>query len=367
MALNKNTYANILKAGTQAAYEAIQTKDNSVLYFCTDTGKIYKGSTDFTNSVVLAASKPDTPIVGKLYVLADTNTVEVYVGGAWKVVSYPTATTIDVNSDDVHVATAKAVYDAITDAVADLAGSENTIKSIGKGDTDGSIKITKGDDSASDLTIDGVVTTPTWNSDTRVLTLPVNGGAAVEVNIGKDIFLDPAKEQKYNPDTKCIELYLNDGTGEKEATKISIPAESLVNDYTVGDTATVALTLGDDHKITAAVKLSDDIKNAIVVDGEKGLMVDLSAYALTDTVDSQIATVTGLANAAQAKADANEAAITILNGDANTAGSVDAKVKVAKDAADAAQAKADANADDIATLDYNLNALANATTVWGTF
>ena len=114
------TYPNILKYGLQASYDALGSKDSNVLYFCTDTKKIYKGDIDFTDSVVLAATKPATSIIaGKLYVIADTGTVEVYSGGAWHVVSYPVATTISAASDDVHVATAKAVYDYVDDAIAD--------------------------------------------------------------------------------------------------------------------------------------------------------------------------------------------------------------------------------------------------------
>ena len=108
-----NTYNQILRAGTQAAYAALGSYDSNVLYFCTDSGKIYKGDVDFSNHVIVAAAKPETPIAGKLYVLTDTNTIEVYVSGAWKVVSYPTVTAIDVNSTDAQVATAKAVWDAI--------------------------------------------------------------------------------------------------------------------------------------------------------------------------------------------------------------------------------------------------------------
>ena len=82
------TYPNILKYGLQASYDALGVKDSNVLYFCTDTKKIYKGDIDFTDSVVLAATKPATGIIaGKLYVLADTGTVEVYAGGAWHVVA----------------------------------------------------------------------------------------------------------------------------------------------------------------------------------------------------------------------------------------------------------------------------------------
>ena len=138
-------YSQILKHGLQASYDALQTKDANVLYFCTDTQKIYKGDVDFSNNIIVAATKPAAPVAGKVYVLADTDTVEVYVNGAWKVVSYPTVTSIDVNSDDKHVATAKAIYDAIQDAIADLAGSADTVKAIGAGTTDGSVEVTKGD------------------------------------------------------------------------------------------------------------------------------------------------------------------------------------------------------------------------------
>ena len=74
------TYTGILKYGTQAAYEALGAKVDSCLYFCTDTGKLYKGSVDFSNSSVIAASKPAAPVVGKIYILADTKTAEIYDG-----------------------------------------------------------------------------------------------------------------------------------------------------------------------------------------------------------------------------------------------------------------------------------------------
>ena len=53
------TIANILKAGLQAAYNQLETKDANTLYFCTDTGKMYKGEVDFTESVKVVATKPD--------------------------------------------------------------------------------------------------------------------------------------------------------------------------------------------------------------------------------------------------------------------------------------------------------------------
>ena len=72
MAVVAKTYPNILKYGLQAAYNDIAVKDPNVLYFCTDTKKIYKGNVDFTDSVVLATSHAEvtSPIVGKLYVFS---------------------------------------------------------------------------------------------------------------------------------------------------------------------------------------------------------------------------------------------------------------------------------------------------------
>ena len=119
-------FKTILKSGLQANYNAIETKDADVLYFCTDTQKIYKGDVDYTNSVVPVSTKPTNPAAGKVYVIEDTDTVEAYINDEWVVLSYPTATSVDENSDDLHVVTAKAVSDAIS-AFAD---SSETLKGI---------------------------------------------------------------------------------------------------------------------------------------------------------------------------------------------------------------------------------------------
>lgn len=373
-----NVYAQILKAGLQSSYNALETRDSNVLYFCTDTGKIYKGDVDFSNNVVVAATKPEAPLAGKIYVLADTNTVEVYVSGAWKVISYPTVTTIDANSDDNHIGTAKAVYDAIQAAIESLASSENTVKGIEAGTTDGTIKVTKGDDSTVDVTVPGVVTTPVWDATARKLTLPVTGSTAVEVEIGKDIFIDPSAENKYNPETGNIELYLNDGAGG-EATMISIPASALVDVYTGGTSTSATTTVGDDNVVTVAVKLDTAEGNAItVVEGENGgLRVDLSAYAKTADVEATTSALQTAVEAAQGDATAANAAIEVLNADAQTEGSVDNKVATTKaaltldinavaDRVTTLEGEMDTAQADIVTNKENIDALAAAFT-WGTF
>lgn len=364
-----NTYTQILMAGTQAAYDSLESKDSNKLYFCTDSGKIYKGTVDFTNHVIAAETKPSTPITGKIYILADTGTVETYVSNAWKVLSYPVATEISVSSDNVHVASAKAVYDAIQEAIADVTGGAAVVKNVAAGAAAAQLTVTKGDNSTETVTVPGVVTKPTWDPTQRKLTIPVTGGDAVEVNIGKDIFLDPEGESGYNEETQTIELYLNDGT------KIEVPAADLVDVYT-GGTTNSATTSVSGTTITVNVKL-DPTGNAITV-GENGLKVDLSAYCTTAAMNTAVSAVQDDLDAEKTKIAANTSAIAVLNGNDSTEGSVDYKVKAAKNALDgevtalkgrvgALETDNTTNKASIAENTANIAALATATTGWGSF
>ena len=347
-----NVYNKVLLSGLQASYDAMASHDANVLYFCTDTGKLYKGDVDFSNSVVVASTKPGTPVVGKIYILGDSNTVETYDGSKWHVISYPMATTVDANSDEMHVASAKAIYEAIQAAVGEVTGGGAVVKSVGAGEADATVVVTKGDGTTSDVVVPGVVTTPTWDSATRKLTLPVSDGTAVEINIGKDIFLDPEAENKYNPETGNIELHLNDGTA------IEIPASALIDIYTGGTTNGAKVTVGDDNVIKAEIIVDPVEGNALVLT-EAGLKVDLSNYYTISEVDAAVKVAKDAADAAQAQANENKAAIATLNGDATTEGSVDKKiadakalidadVKAASDAAAAAQETADQGVADAA-------------------
>lgn len=366
-----NTYTKILYAGLQSAYDALETKDVNKLYFCTDSGKLYKGNVDFTNSVITAATKPEKPVSGKVYILADTNTVEAYVGGKWNVLSYPVATEVTVSSDDVHVASAKAVYDAIQAAIENLSSSTNTVKSVEAGATDASIKVTKGDGTSSEFAPKGVVTTPVWDADARKLTLPVTGSdESVVVNIGKDIFIDPTADNKYNAETNTIDIYLNDGSQGKEPTKISIPAAGLVDVYTGDNTSSAKVTVSDDKKISVNVVVDPVAGNALVLT-ETGLKVDLSAYAKTEDVNTQVEAVQKVADAADTLSKANKTAIDTLNGDNTVEGSVDKKIETAISGVNTSvtdlEKKVTANQTAISDNTDNIAALATATTEWGTF
>lgn len=362
MAITAKEYPNILKYGVQADYNALATNAN-VLYFCTDTKKIYKGAIDFTDSVVYASSKPEAPIVGKLYVFSSTGTTEVYNGTSWTVVSYPLVTAIADTSDDVHVASAKAVKTYVDETVAEATSSKDLVKGVAnKADTEATLVITKADGSTSDLTLAGVVTTPSYDATSRKFTFPVSDGDDVVVELGKDIFIDPDGDNSYHADTKEIWLTLNDGSGEKPGTVIKIPATGLVNIITTEDTASVDMTYTD-GKIKADVILKKDsteegaeFTNSLKLAAD-GLYVDLSGYytkteadAITDALDERL--------------EAAEGTLDTLTGDDSVVGSVDNKVKALQNTLTplitAAQTKADQNEADLA-------ALAAAVSVWGTF
>ncbi len=260
------TFEKILLAGTSAAYAALVTKDANKLYFLTDTKQLYKGEDLYSDGVRKVTARPASPAVGVLYDVTTTKTLEYYDGTAWVVIRPEVVGEITAASTDNQLVTAKAVYDFIQAELEGIATSADTVKSIGEGTADGTIKVTKGDDSEVTVNVKGAVTTPTYDATTRKITLPIVGKEQpLVIELGKDIFVDSTKDNKYNPETGNIELYLNDGS------KIEIPASSLVDTYTGGETTTATVTVGtDDNVIKINVKLSTKEGNAITTDAENG-------------------------------------------------------------------------------------------------
>lgn len=74
---------------TQAAYEALLTKDGGTLYFTTDTKRVYKGSTLYSDDVVVLTTLPSTGVANKLYITNDGTNVQSYIwdGSAFKALS----------------------------------------------------------------------------------------------------------------------------------------------------------------------------------------------------------------------------------------------------------------------------------------
>lgn len=305
-----NTYTKILLSGNYDNYNALPTKNPNVLYFCEDVGKIFKGEVDYTDHIIVAAAKPTTPVLGKIYILSDTNTVEAFVNGAWRVISYPPATTIDENSDDLHAVTAKAVYDAIKEIKQSTAeGVVTNINFIE--DTNGNVEPAKlhieYDNNTSspdnkDILVPGVALEPKWDSSARTLTIPVtpvDGGDInkdVVINFPKDIFLDSNAANGYNTTEKSIDLYLNDASENSGTpTLVRIPLSDLVDSIQTisGGTGTGTTSSVDtDGVLHVNLVLNPDNNNALTL-SNNGLMLDLSGYVtvtdfqdLSDTVDN---------------------------------------------------------------------------------
>ena len=373
------TIANILKAGLQAAYNQLETKDDGTLYFCTDTGKMYKGNVDFTESVKVVATKPTTPVVGKVYIIQDTNTVESYDGSAWHTITPAISAQVGLSSTDDTVPTSKAVYDFVTKIAETITGSDKVVVSM-ESTTPGKVTYKTADEKPHEFDLTGVNTGVQYDATTRKFTFHTVGSDDLVVELGKDIFVDPAGDNSYHPDTKEIWLTLNNGLDGTAATVIKIPAAGLVNILTGETSSSVKVTVDNASgkiKAEAVVKANaEGFTNALKLD-DGGLYVDLSGYTTTVDLTEKLTALEAKITKAQNAADANTTAIATINGDENTEGSfakaiadakkaIDTTVSAAKDQADkgvadaaAAQSTANQNAE-------NITAISDAVK-WGSF
>lgn len=88
----------IFRSGLYADYLNLETKDEDVLYFCTDTKQIFKGTIDVTQEYQQVYNKPDNPAVGILYASSENGAVETYNGTSWVEVFAPIVGTDTVYS-----------------------------------------------------------------------------------------------------------------------------------------------------------------------------------------------------------------------------------------------------------------------------
>ena len=377
------SYNQIHRFGTQAEYDALATKNPNYLYFTSDTGKLYKGTIDYTDNLISVSAAPATGVAGKIYFETITGIVKAYVGGEWKVISYPIATEIDAtNPSASKVASEAAIVDYVESAIGGDGVVADVAQKMTTGDTPtavpGTLEVTMGDQSKKDVALTGVVNNPTWNETTRQLSLPVVGGQTVQVNIGKDIFLESGR---YDSENKEIVLVLND----EDQTEIRIPASALYNDYTGGTTnsGTVAID-GTTHEITFNLKLNESTDNKLVLDSN-GLMLDLSAYATTASVEtirsglqSQIDATTATLAATTASLgtlennyNATTAALDTLtnnyNGTTATLDTLIGNYNATTAALDTLTTNYNATTVTVAENTENISALAEAATQWAAF
>lgn len=265
----------------RATFDGIETKDPNTLYFLSDEGKIYKGSTLMNLSFIQVTTMPNISeaITNAMYL--DTNTFAMQItfdNKTWLTLSpgYLTDGANWANADSNKFATIGLIKKALTETIEGInltPSFDNTTGTITIGDsTDGAV-------------LTGVTHDPTYDSTQLKLTIPVYGGEDIVVDIPKDKFVTAGT---YNSETQNIELTID---GQEE--KVLIPAAALVDVYTPDNTdKNVTITISDDNKISASIKIDPSTTNALKYDSSNGFMVDVSGKLdkLTDAVGLQIVT-----------------------------------------------------------------------------
>ena len=281
--------------GLQASYDGMGSKDADTLYFCTDSGNVYLGEKQLTDKV--SYTKPGTGVVGTLYV--ENNIGYVWNGTQYVALLPQVVVTITAEgASETKLVSEKAVVDYVKtaqsgdhEAVEDL----KTRMTTAEGDIDAlqSGKADKADTLAGYGITDAYTKT---QADAKIDEKIAASQHLTKVVLGDEEDLPEPNEAVANA------IYMKKITGG--AGNQYYEEFIVINDKweKIGDTA-----------------------------------VDLSNYATQSWVTSQIQPVS-------TKADANAAAITVING--NGEGSIN---KAKQDAITAANGYADSLASNYAT------------------
>jgi len=261
----------IFRAITQTAFDSLDPKDTNTLYFLTDAGKIYKGSTDVTNCVTVGTIPQITEAVkGRLYIDNSTFAMAVTMDGSnWIQASpgYLTNGTEWAAADSNKLATIglikKGIQEAI-DAIALTTTFENSTGTVTVGNGAGAV-------------LNGVAHDPQWDAGQLTLTIPVYGGSNIVVNIPKDKFVTAGQYYEDYPDSDSATHHnVIVLTIDNQEEPVIIPAEALVNVYTADNAGkNVSITVSEDNKISASVVIDPAEGNALVTSAT-GLKVDIS-------------------------------------------------------------------------------------------
>ena len=162
----------------------------------------------------------------------------------------------------------------------------NFVGSIAAGSNDGELAITMADGTTqSTVSLEGVVTTPTYNSGTKQLTLPVKGGSSIVVTMeGGSATITPEVASQSE---------INNIVSEIVATAFSGTVVTIYGDDTVdvGDTITLTATT-----VPAGQTVTWSTTNSSVATVSNGVVSGVSAGTTTITasfVDTNSQTVSG--------------------------------------------------------------------------
>lgn len=262
----------IFRAIAQSAFDSVDPKDANTLYFITDAGKIYKGSTDVTSCVTVGAiPEASAAVKGKLYIDSNTFAMAITMDGASWIQASPGYLTDGVEwaaADSSKLATIGLIKKGIQAAVDGIDTTTYFENSTG------TVKVGA---EGTGAVLTGVAHDIEYDQSQLRITIPIYGGTDVEINIPKDKFVTagqfyadyPAEGEPTHHNVIVLTI-------DNQAEPVIIPAEALVDVYTADNTGKdVTLVISQDNKISASVKIDPTGGNALVTSAN-GLRVDVS-------------------------------------------------------------------------------------------
>lgn len=251
---------------------------NAQTIYWLDDGTICVGGQTYGGQVVFITEDPINPEMNTIYINKSNLSAKIYNGIGFE--SITKGYTVEMSDDgtDNVVPTEKAVANYVAQKIASLptAVGVTNIESAGNG----KLSITK-NGITSDVTMNGTVYSPIWDSANYKLTLPIAGSTALEINFAKDSVV---RGGKYNADTQEIWLTTaEDGSYADEDYVIKIPATDLIDIYTGKATSTATTTVSSDNDISVDIKISSESNNAIQTK-EDGLYVP--SIDISDKMDT---------------------------------------------------------------------------------
>lgn len=230
---------------------------DTYIIFLTDTHELYKGTNRYSaDNLIIATSAPINPREEVMYCI--NGILKIYnATNGWIEISKSFALKIDSESDDTTVPTSKAVKDAIDEAISNLHISEIGAVSGITSTEIGTITVTK-DSKATYVPIKGVVVSPSYDVDTRTLTLPVMGNDnPFQISFAEDVHITTGF---YNQLNNSIQLTRSDG----EIISIELPTVPTTFDVIPKETSTITISIVDGI-ISAEVRISKEDGNIIEV------------------------------------------------------------------------------------------------------
>ena len=271
---------------TRATYDAAaeSAKTSEKIFFLSDTGEIYRGTQNFTESVVLYTSEPTTKAVGKLYVNATTLEGKIWNGSAWTTVIQPVQAAI-VSGDTSKPVSSKAVEDYVTDQIAAVTGSDGLVASVAYDSANRELDVTMADGTTDAVKLSNLAVDLVYEKSTGKLQVKDATGATIGTGVNLDLERFVA-EASYDHDTGVITLKFND-----DQDPLTIDIGDLVDTYTASNSNTISLTVTGNEFVAEAI-VATTAGNMLQAT-ESGLYVaatDLSAYSTTTQMNSAIST-----------------------------------------------------------------------------